>query len=139
MSLSNATKKISISGRSCISPHESTSEKSVTFGTNNTWIARPASASENLFESSTLLGLSQSSALANPVSFTDSTDSLSGDLTDVWELYGIHVLLTKTGANFYAKTTSEDGWYILVWSLSVKASLDYIPITLSTNAPVARS
>ncbi|KAJ5653601.1 hypothetical protein N7490_000604 [Penicillium lividum] len=138
MSLSNATKKISISGRSCISPHESTSDKSVTFGTNNTWIAQPASTSGNLFES-ILLGLSQSSALANPVSFTDSTNSLSGDLTDVWELYGSYVLLTKTGANFYAKTTSEDGWYILLWSLSVKASLDYIPITLTTNAPVVRS
>ncbi|KAJ5655763.1 hypothetical protein N7507_007713 [Penicillium longicatenatum] len=137
MSLSNATEKMSFS---------------VTYGSNpQTWIARPHSTSENAVlvndgtsSNSSMMGLSQSSALANAVTFIPNNNDLtpggtSGNLTDVWTLYGSYVLLTPPGANFYAKATERDGWYLLLWSQSVKASLDYIPITLTTNAPLASS
>ncbi|KAJ5934540.1 hypothetical protein N7466_004087 [Penicillium verhagenii] len=136
MSLSSATNKIAIS---------------VTYGTKkNTWIARPQTSTGNaLFKSgdgssnSTLLGLSSGTAIANPVTFplydeaSGSEISPAGDLTAVWSLYGTYVILTETGANFYAKPTGKDGWYILLWSRSVSASVDYIPITLTINAPSA--
>ncbi|KAJ6135928.1 hypothetical protein N7512_001088 [Penicillium capsulatum] len=76
-----------------------------------------------------------------PVVFTAMAmvGSQSGILTDVWYLYGSFVLLNVPGAAFYAQPTGKEGLYNLMWSTSKMASLNSIPITIKTTAPVTGS
>jgi hypothetical protein len=57
----------------------------------------------------------------------------------VWSLYGNYVLVSVSGANFYAKSTGTDGLYSLLWSSSAEAMTDTISLTLRTIEPATQS
>ncbi|KAJ5721105.1 uncharacterized protein N7483_009039 [Penicillium malachiteum] len=105
-----------------------------------TWIARPDNSTslgsdlvfnaDGITSDSTIVACVNETGLTNPVNFVQVGSNSSGELTNVWTLYGTTVLINEDGANFYAQSTDEDGWYNLVWSDSVDASTDNILLTL---------
>lgn len=110
----------------------------------STWTAHPETTDTTSVASSApftsnLIYLTQG-ATANPVSFTGTSENArSGKLTDVWSLYGNYVLVSVSGANFYAKSTGTDGLYSLLWSSSAEAMTDTISLTLRTIEPATQS
>ncbi|KAJ6007145.1 hypothetical protein N7499_000809 [Penicillium canescens] len=110
----------------------------------STWVAHPRSTDTTTIVSSApfttnLIYLAQGDT-ANPVSFTETSETArSGKLTDVWSLYGNYVLVSVSGANFYAKSTGTDGLYSLLWSTSAEAMTDTIPLTLRTIESATQS
>ncbi|KAJ6007994.1 hypothetical protein N7540_011970 [Penicillium herquei] len=105
-----------------------------------TWIAHPDNSSslgselvfntDGVISDSNLIACVNDTGLTSPVNFVQVGSNSSGELTNVWTLYGTTVLINEDGANFYAQSTDEDGWYNLVWSGSVDASTDNILLTL---------
>ncbi|KAJ5476196.1 hypothetical protein N7475_001925 [Penicillium sp. IBT 31633x] len=116
--------------------------KNVTASTDspNTWTAHPSSTGNaRVAMSSNTLYLRQGED-SNSVGFTGSSDSArSNTLSDVWSLYGNYVLVTVSGANFYAKPTGTDGLYSLLWSTSAEEMADAVPLVLRTTAPATLS
>ncbi|KAJ5724921.1 hypothetical protein N7493_006649 [Penicillium malachiteum] len=106
----------------------------------STWIAHPDNttslgtklvfSTDGVASNSNLVSCVNKTGLTNPVNFLNAGSNSSSDLTDVWTLYGTTVLISEDGANFYAQSTDEDGWYNLVWSSSVDASTDNVLLTL---------
>ena len=87
-----------------------------------------------------MLYLGQGDTWANPVSFSGTSETeRSNKLSNVWSLYGNYVLVTLSGVNFYAKSTSTDGLYSLLWSTSAEAMTDTIPLVLRTTEPATVS
>ena len=89
-----------------------------------------------------MLCLDQGDTDSNPVSFTAVPATGKLDTTkhsNVWSTYGGYVLVTVSGANFYAKPTATDGLYSLLWSSSAEAMTDTIPLVLRTAEPATVS
>ncbi|KAJ5478363.1 hypothetical protein N7530_003872 [Penicillium desertorum] len=114
----------------------------------NTWVAHPSSSSRSnegfttLSTNTNMLCLDQGNANSNPVSFTAVTatgKSNTTKLSNVWPTYGGYVLITVSGANFYARPTATDGLYSLLWSSSAEAMTDTIPVVLRTAEPATES
>ncbi|KAJ5169299.1 uncharacterized protein N7500_002082 [Penicillium coprophilum] len=85
------------------------------------------------------LCLDQGSTDSNPVGFTGSSSrEQTNQLSNVWSLYGSYVLVSVSGANFYARQT-EDGLYSVLWSSSAEAMTDTIPLVLRTTEPATES
>ena len=57
----------------------------------------------------------------------------------MWSTYGGYVLVTVSGANFYARQADTDGVYSLLWSSSAEAMTDAIPLVLRTTEPATVS
>ncbi|KAJ5823073.1 hypothetical protein N7447_005413 [Penicillium robsamsonii] len=107
----------------------------------NTWTAHPSSTESvtTLSTNTNKLCLDQGSTNSNPVGFTGTTSrEQTNQLSNVWSLYGNYVLVTVSGANFYARQT-EDGLYSLLWSISAEAMTDTIPLVLRTAEPATES
>ncbi|CAG7948525.1 unnamed protein product [Penicillium nalgiovense] len=114
----------------------------------NTWVAHPSSSSRSnegfttLSSNTNMLCLDQGDADSNPVSFTavPAEGKLkTTKLSNVWSTYGGYVLVTVSGANFYARPTATDGLYSLLWSSSAEAMTDTIPVVLRTAEPATVS
>ncbi|KAJ5627550.1 hypothetical protein N7528_004977 [Penicillium herquei] len=109
----------------------------------STWIAHPDNttslgtelvfSTDGVASNSNLVSCANETGLTNPVNFLNAGSNSSSDLTNLWTLYGTTVLLNEDGANFYAQSTDEEGWYNLVWSRSVDASTDNTLLTLSAE------
>ncbi|KAJ5972469.1 uncharacterized protein N7479_002387 [Penicillium vulpinum] len=108
----------------------------------NTWIAYPSSTEgvSTLSTNTNVLCLNQGNTASNPVGFAGtSAREQSNNLSNVWSLYGNYVLVTVSGANFYARQTGTDGLYSLLWSSSAEAMTDTIPLVLRTAEPATVS
>ncbi|KAF9241959.1 hypothetical protein DTO013E5_6814 [Penicillium roqueforti] len=120
-----------------------------TAATDNTWVAHPISSSSATADFTTLstdtnmLCLDQGdTADSNPVGFTGASaadQSTTTKLSNVWSTYGGYVLVTVSGANFYARQADTDGVYSLLWSSSAEAMTDTIPLVLRTTEPATVS
>lgn len=89
-----------------------------------------------------MLCLDRGNTDSNPVGFTGTSareQSNTTRLSNVWSTYGSYVLVTVTGANFYARQTGTDGLYSLLWSSSAEAMTDTIPLVLRTTEPATVS
>ncbi|KAJ5783518.1 uncharacterized protein N7518_009195 [Penicillium psychrosexuale] len=123
--------------------------RNVTAATDNTWVAHPTSSSSATADFTTLstdtnmLCLDQGdTADSNPVGFTGASaadQSTTTKLSNVWSTYGGYVLVTVSGANFYARQADTDGVYSLLWSSSAEAMTDTIPLVLRTTEPATVS
>lgn len=119
----------------------------VTASTGNTFVAHPSdgiSSAEDfttLSTDSNMLCLDRGNTASNPVGFTGTSRDKSNitRLSNVWSMYGSYVLVTVTGANFYARPTGTDGLYSLLWSSSAEAMTDTIPLVLRTVEPATVS
>lgn len=138
--------------------NEKHSDLLVSSGDNKThWVAHPDTSKTNTTQSALfttestpstnnlLLGaLGNTGAMTSPVIFTldgtnhaqtrdlSNTGGNSVPFTDVWTLYEATVILNQPNANFYAQPTEKDGWYVLLWSSDVHASVKNTPLTLRT-------
>ncbi|KOS48436.1 hypothetical protein ACN38_g618 [Penicillium nordicum] len=118
-----------------------------TASTGNTFVAHPSdgiSSAEDfttLSTDSNMLCLDRGNTASNPVGFTGTSRDKSNitRLSNVWSMYGSYVLVTVTGANFYARPTGTDGLYSLLWSSSAEAMTDTIPLVLRTVEPATVS
>ncbi|KAK4864697.1 hypothetical protein LT330_001320 [Penicillium expansum] len=119
-----------------------------TASTDNTFVAHLSSSTNSAESFSALatntnkLCLDRGNTDSNPVSFTgpsDTEQSNNTKLSNVWSTYGSYVLVTVTGANFYARQTGTDGLYSLLWSSSAEAMTDTIPLVLRTTEPATAS
>ncbi|KAJ5779177.1 hypothetical protein N7457_006897 [Penicillium paradoxum] len=107
----------------------------------STWTAHPTSSSNDRVSalSTNTLYLGQGDE-SNEVGFTGTSETeRSNKLSNVWSLYGNYVLVSMSGANFYARPTGTDGLYSLLWSTSAETMTDYIPLTLRTIEPATES
>ncbi|KAJ5375170.1 hypothetical protein N7517_007176 [Penicillium concentricum] len=107
----------------------------------NTWTAHPSSTEgvTTLSTNTNKLCLEQGSTNSNPVGFTGTTSrEQTNQLSNVWSLYGSYVLVSVSGANFYARQT-ENGLYSVLWSSSAEAMTDTIPLVLRTAEPATES
>ena len=120
----------------------------VTASTGNTFVAHPSSRTSSTEDFTTLstntnmLCLDRGNTDSNPVGFTGTSareQSNTTRLSNVWSTYGSYVLVTVTGANFYARQTGTDGLYSLLWSSSAEAMTDTIPLVLRTTEPATVS
>ncbi|OQD65136.1 hypothetical protein PENPOL_c006G04729 [Penicillium polonicum] len=119
-----------------------------TASTGNTFVAHPSSRTSSTEDFTTLstntnmLCLDRGNTDSNPVGFTGTSareQSNTTRLSNVWSTYGSYVLVTVTGANFYARQTGTDGLYSLLWSSSAEAMTDTIPLVLRTTEPATVS
>ncbi|CAI7613017.1 unnamed protein product [Penicillium glandicola] len=113
----------------------------------NTWTASPSSTTGStedvtaLSDNTNKLCLDQGNTSLNTVGFTGiaATDqSTTSPISNVWSTYGSYVLVSVSGANFYARQT-DNGLYSLLWSTSAETSTDIIPLVLRTTAPATAS
>lgn len=120
----------------------------VTAATGNTFVAHPSNSTSSTEDFTTLstntnmLCLDRGNTDSNPVGFTGAPareQSNTTRLSNVWSTYGSYVLVTVTGANFYARQTGTDGLYSLLWSSSAEAMTDTIPLVLRTTEPATAS
>ncbi|OQE43037.1 hypothetical protein PENCOP_c003G07537 [Penicillium coprophilum] len=103
----------------------------------NIFTAHPSSTEgvATLSTNTNKLCLDQGGTNSNPVGFTGSSSrEQTNQLSNVWSLYGSYVLVSVSGANFYARQT-EDGLYSVLWSSSAEAMTDTIPLVLRTAEP----
>ncbi|KAJ6149704.1 hypothetical protein N7471_000903 [Penicillium samsonianum] len=119
-----------------------------TASSDNTWVAHPSSSTSSTEGFSTIstntnkLCLDRGNTDSNPVGFTGTStteQSNTTKLSNVWSTYGGYVLVTVSGANFYARPTGTDGLYSLLWSSSAEAMTDTIPLVLRTAEPATVS
>ncbi|KAJ9491168.1 hypothetical protein VN97_g2082 [Penicillium thymicola] len=118
-----------------------------TASTGNTFVAHPSDSTSSAEDFTTLstdtnmLCLDRGNTESNPVGFTGTSRDKSNitRLSNVWSMYGSYVLVTVTGANFYARPTGTDGLYSLLWSSSAEAMTDTIPLVLRTVEPATVS
>lgn len=124
----------------------------MTYSSNDrkTWIAHVnttqstrtfAALGSSTTSTTNLLCLQESNSTTNPVVFNDigsvsSSNADTGTITNAWSLYGSTVLIDRPGGNFYARSTSENGWWQLAWSTLDSAGLETTAIILRTNPPV---
>ncbi|KAJ5598061.1 hypothetical protein N7537_008145 [Penicillium hordei] len=122
--------------------------RNVTASTGNTFVAHPSDSTSSAEDFTTLpantnmLCLDRGNTDSNPVGFTGTSareQSNTTRLSNVWSTYGSYVLVTVTGANFYARQTGTDGLYSLLWSSSAEAMTDTIPLVLRTTEPATAS
>lgn len=120
----------------------------VTASTGNTFVAHPSNSTSStedftaLSTNTNMLCLDRGNTDSNPVGFTGTSareQSNTTRLSNVWSTYGSYVLVTVTGANFYARQTGTDGLYSLLWSSSAEAMTDTIPLVLRTAEPATVS
>ncbi|KGO64847.1 hypothetical protein PITC_040920 [Penicillium italicum] len=119
-----------------------------TASTDNTFVAHPSTSTSSAEGFNTLatntnkLCLDRGNADSNTVGFDSTSDterSNNTKLSNVWSTYGGYVLVTVTGANFYARQTGTEGLYSLLWSSSAEAMTDTIPLVLRTAEPATVS
>ncbi|CRL29121.1 unnamed protein product [Penicillium camemberti] len=119
-----------------------------TASTGNTFVAHPSNSTSStedftaLSTNTNMLCLDRGNTDSNPVGFTGTSareQSNTTRLSNVWSTYGSYVLVTVTGANFYARQTGTDGLYSLLWSSSAEAMTDTIPLVLRTAEPATVS
>ncbi|KAJ5202586.1 hypothetical protein N7449_004665 [Penicillium cf. viridicatum] len=119
-----------------------------TASTGNIFVAHPSNSTSSAGDFTTLstntnmLCLDRGNTDSNTVGFTGTSareKSNTTRLSNVWSTYGSYVLVTVTGANFYARQTGTDGLYSLLWSSSAEAMTDTIPLVLRTTEPATDS